>query len=303
MKLLKKLAISTFAFAAFSFIACDNPSTPGVGEPDSPDSPVVDAGSKTITVAITADESRISGKDQVYVYAWSDNDNEYGEPFGSKYPGEALTKDETLGIWSITKDVSVDGTWHVIFNDGTEDNKVEGILIKPNESKLYTRARTWIDWDKTSADTTEPYVEPEAPEVPTEMNANIIAFAVDVSNLDWADGAPYIWGWNGNWVDKEEKQTEQSPFYTIVWGSDAVKLTQLEGTTIWYFTFSKDCDTTEGHYVEFISSDKSESARIGSLCPALEAGKGYLLKATNGEEGKLITEWTTFTSFDELKSE
>lgn len=47
MKLLKKLAISTFAFAAFSFIACDNPSTPGVGEPDSPDSPVVDAGSSS----------------------------------------------------------------------------------------------------------------------------------------------------------------------------------------------------------------------------------------------------------------
>lgn len=44
MKLLKKLAISTFAFAAFSFIACDNPSTPGVGEPDSP---VVDAGSSS----------------------------------------------------------------------------------------------------------------------------------------------------------------------------------------------------------------------------------------------------------------
>lgn len=285
MKLLKKLAISTFAFAAFSFIACDNPST-GVGEPDSP---VVDAGSKTITVAITADEARISGMEQVYVYLWTNN-KETNNVFGD-YPGVPLTKDETLGIWSITKEVSVEDTWNVIFNDDA-GTKVEGIHIKPNESKLYTRARTWIDWDKTSVDTTEAYV---APEVPTEMTAEIIAFAVDVSDLDWADGAPYIWGWGGNWVDEEEKQTEQSPFYNKGWRSDDVKLTQLEGTTIWYFIFSKDCDTAEGHYVQFMSSNESAPA-IGLSCPALEAGKGYLLKEQNGE-------WITFTSFDELKSE
>lgn len=283
MKLLKKLAISTFAFAAFSFIACDNPSTPGVGEPDSPDSPVVDAGSKTITVAITADESRISGVEQVCVYLWSDieaTNNVFG-----RYPGVALTKDETLGIWSITKDVSVDGTWHVIFNDGTEDNKVEGILIKPNESKLYTRARTWIDWDKTSADTTESYVEPEAPEVP-ELTEESTVLAIDISKVPagensdensydtstWAEVYVYVWGGSigndgwGGWPGKQLTRSEvnKNIFYLVV-----------------------DGDEGSGN---FIFNGKGE--QLSAISKALEKGKKYLV--TDADE-KGFAEWTEFS--------
>lgn len=291
MKLLKKLAILTCALAAFSFVACD-PSTGSV----EPNEPVVDAGGEepskaTITVAVTADESRVVNWDSVYVYVWGTS-----EVFGS-FPGEELTKDEDLGIWSITKDVSVDDTWTVIFSDGTALNKIEeGKVVKTNESKLYTRARTWIDWDGTSADTTAAYVEPKPPVVPTEMSPEIIAVAVDVSDLGWQEGAPYIWGWGGAWVADNE-QTSGSPFYGKEWGADALKLTKLKDTNIYYFTFSKDYATKESHTIEFISSAKlkDETDRIRGDLTALEAGKGYLLKANGGT-------WTTFTSFDELKS-
>lgn len=291
MKLLKKLAILTCALAAFSFVACDS----GSSDDNEPSAPVVDEGGEepskaTITVAVTADEKRVADWDSVYVYAYGPS-----EVFGG-FPGEELSKDGNPEIWSITKDVSVDGIWTVIFSDGTDSNKIEGgKVVKTNESKLYTRARTWIDWDGTSADETEPYVEPETPVVPTEMSPEIIALAVDVSDLGWQEGDPYIWGWGDVWVANNE-QLETSPLYGKDWGSDDVKLTQLEGTNIYYFTFSKDYATDNGPYVQFISSDKSESARIGGQLSALEAGKGYLLKADGGD-------WIIFTSFDELKSE
>lgn len=286
MKLLKKLAISTFAFAAFSFIACDNPSTPGVGEPDSPDSPVVDAGSKTITVAITADESRILGVDQVYVYLWSDNED-INNVFGG-YPGVALTKDETLGIWSITKDVSVDGTWHVIFNDDSS-NKVEGINIKPNESKLYTRARTWIDWDKTSADTTDAYVAPEAPEVP-ELTEESTVLAIDISKVPagensdknsydtstWAEVYVYVWGGSigddgwGRWPGKQLTRSEvnENIFYLVV-----------------------DGDEGSGNFI-FNGKFNGKDEQLSAISKALEKGKKYLV--TDADE-KGFAEWTDFS--------
>ena len=297
MKLLKKLAISTFAFAAFSFIACVNnvPST-GNGEPNEP---VVDAGGEepskaTITVAITADESQVADfGEKVYAYLYNEAAPANGEVFGS-WPGKQLSKNDELGIWSVTENVSSDSlSYSVIFNNNNGGKQFNApATITVNESKLYTRARTWINWDGTSADTTEAYVAPVAP---TEMSSEIIALAVDVSGLGWKEGAPYIWGWGEVWAD-DNGQLETSPLYGKSWGSDDVKLTQLEGTNIYYFTFSKDYATDNGPYVQFLSSDKSDTARIGSICNVLEAGKGYLLKADNGN-------WTTFTSFDELKSE
>lgn len=298
MKLLKKLAILTCALAAFSFVACD-PSTGSTGSVE-PNEPVVDAGGEepskaTITVAVTADESQVAGfGEAVYAYLYNTSAPDNGEVFGG-WPGKELAKNNELGIWSVTGDVPSDSiSYSVIFNNNNGE-QFDAPAITVNESKLYTRAHTWIDWDGTSADTTEPYVEPEPPAVPTEMSSAIIALAVDVSNLGWEEGAPYIWGWGGAWGVND---APTSPLFGKEFGIDALKLTQLEGTNIYYFTFSKDYATENGPHVVFISSEKldNESDRIAADLTALEAGKGYLLKADGGE-------WTTFTTFAELKSE
>lgn len=303
MKLLKKLAILTCALAAFSFVACDS----GSSDDNEPNTPVVDeggeeggeeaggeeggeeAGGATITVAITADESQVADfGEAVYAYLYNSSVNANGEVFGG-WPGKQLTKNDELGIWSVTGDVPSDSlSYSVIFNNNS-GKQFDAPAITVNESKLYTRARNWINWDGTSADTSVAYV---APAVPTEMSSEIIALAVDVSDLGWADGAPYIWGWSGAW-----DVIETNPIANKSFGSDDVRLTRLGNTNIYYFTFSKDYATNNGPHIVFISSEKlaDESDRIAADLAALEAGKGYLLKANDGA-------WTTFTTFDELKS-
>lgn len=281
MKLLKKLAILTCALAAFSFVACDS----GSSDDNEPSAPVVDeggeeggeeaggeeAGGATITVAITADESRVVNWDSVYVYVYGDS-----EAFGG-YPGEALKKDETLGIWSITKDVSVDGSWNVIFNDGTDDNKVQGVLVEYNESKLYTHARTWIDWDGTSADTTEAWVAPALTEASTVL-------AIDVSKVPsvegkyntslWDEVSVHIYGrpndlpdtsWPGKTL--ERSKVNSNIFYLVVENGEEGQCT-------------------------IIFNNNGKGEQLADTVVNLEAGKKYLVTAA-GNEG--FAEWTDFS--------
>lgn len=298
MKLLKKLAILTCALAAFSFVACDS----GSSDDDEPNTPVVDEGGEeaggeepskaTITVAVTADESQVADfGEAVYAYLYNEAAPANGEVFGG-WPGKQLSKNDELGIWSVTENVSSDSlSYSVIFNNnGGKQFNASSITV--NESKLYTHARTWIDWDGTSADTTEAYVAPVAP---TAMSSEIIAFAVDASDLAWDAAVDhYFWAWGGTWDDNSN--AEVSPLKDKSATSDEMKLTNLEGTNIYYITFLKKFTSVAGLHIKFIkdSNDKPEEATEADISSAVEAGKGYLLK-----DGT----WTTFTSFDELKSE
>ena len=237
-----------------------------------------------LTIGVSADYYKIASAENVYVWYWGDFE---AVDDGLSYPGKKFTKDESLGIWKVVIPVKGnEGDKATVKINLGDDNAIYQGDIKFNETKLYTHAETWIDWDGSFKDST---VAVSAPEPVTDLTSEIIVLAVDVSDLGWSESAPYIWGWTGGFESK-------TPFLEGAWGTDDYKLTQLKDTKIWFYAISKEFATDNtSTYIQFIPSDKSDDGRIGSTT-SLEAGKGYLLKADNGE-------WTSFTSFNDLISQ
>lgn len=296
MKLLKKLAILTCALAAFSFVACDF----GNSDDDEPNTPVVDAGSKTTTVAITADEAQVSEfEESVYAYLFHGYGDDAVKPFG-EWPGKQLTKNTDLGIWYVTEDVSLfdDSLQYlVIFHNNNNDNdkRINAPAININKSNLYTRARTWIDWDGISADTTEAYVEPEAPEL-TESST---VLAIDISKVPKKDGK-----------DGEDGEDGKGGYDTSSWAEVAVYVwggsigddgwgtfpgAQLTKSKVNENIFYLVVDGKEGSG-NLIFSNNNKGEQFDGAYAVLEAGKKYLVTDV-GAEG--FAEWEDF-SLDKL---
>lgn len=256
MKLLKKLAISTFAFAAFSFIACDNPSTPGVGEADSPDSPVVDAGGeaggktmKKFVVGITADYWKLETLTPQVHY--------YGESSG-RIPDHAdywddlnmiLNTENEIWTWE-SEELESDGseTITVIIHSGDTkflDESSGKATIKIGVPMLYTHAETFVEWDGSSGDTTVAVTKPSSsftmPALPDAIKEADTVVAIDLSQTakdtgktNWNpsdENGMQIYAHGGNYA-------QSNPFNP--WGGK--EMTNVEGTKVWYYIFENGVD-------------------------------------------------------------
>ena len=220
---------------------------------------------------VTADYYDIKSGDKIYVWYWGDHSSEAA---GKTYPGDELVLDATLGIYIFEVEVEgeEDSSITVKINKGGDDALYQGSL-KLNQTKLFTHAGTWIDWDGTTKDTTEP-AEPPAPPAPTGADSTIIA--VDVSKVT-VDGAAVSWTAVGVYTYTKE----------LFGGWPGVTLVQSEE---YPNIFYADVTGKEGTGTSIVFNKNVESSRNEGKTLTTEAGKKYIYSTADG-----WVEWEDFT--------
>lgn len=246
MKLLKKLAILTFAFAAFSFIACEDPST-GVGEPDSPDSPVVDAGGEEAggeignTVWTYAEEGTVTrvaidteglGNVSTWkvknIYAYKEDANKDPkklEPLGGWGGKKLLRLSEDSSVWYVNIPAAAmptDVDVALILNGSGEQINIGS--IRAGEQKIYkivdnnATFDTWPVEDQEGA-----FAEGEEPIKKISGTITIRIPATDSNISGWENVYVYAYsdelfgGWGGKNMEKKgDYWTATASFSEIV---------------------------------------------------------------------------------------